>query len=448
MRLARAVEPTTEDDRQAQVQALFNAARIYALAVTFAAKEVSRQGERGVVPTAVIASRALELLEEALKQVPDAVRREEILNDPALRPLRRVPSRGPKRAVDQRSLTYRSRPVSLAFNRSPGLNGLHETTSICERSRRGGDVSAGDPRPFLPVPGPATGPVLTSWKTARCCPPSGQHNGRQRPGLAAAGDPGFQRAAGSSNTIDFDIPGQGVQTIAPLSPLPTITNSMLIDGFSQPGYAGTPLIELSGLSAGALDGLTITGSDVTVRGLAINSFSQGSGILITGTGASGNVIAANDIGTDPSGSLALPNDFGIRILAGAHDNLVGGSTAAAGNLITNNLGPGVSVEGNPSVGNRITANQIFANDVPPTPTPAGMLQFDGSSYVRLPGDLLDLYNAISRTVTQTIEAWFQTTSGGVILGASDFEPIHESDCMGRRWCTSAATAGCTPASLE
>ena len=161
---------------------------------------------------------------------------------------------------------------------------------------------------------------------------------------------------------------------------------------------------------------------MTVRGLAIDSFSQGAGILITGTGASGNVIAANDIGTDPSGSLALPNDFGIRILAGAHDNLVGGSTAAAGNLITNNLGPGVSVEGNPSVGNRITANQIFANDVAPTPTPAGMLQFDGSSYVRLPGALLDLYNAISRTVTQTIEAWFQTTSGGVILGAETSSP--------------------------
>ena len=95
VRLARAVQPTTEDDRQAQGQALFNAARIYALAVTFAAQEVSRQGERGVVLYRSYRSRALELLEEALKQVPDPVRREEILNDPALRPLRRVPSRGP-----------------------------------------------------------------------------------------------------------------------------------------------------------------------------------------------------------------------------------------------------------------------------------------------------------------------------------------------------------------
>ena len=37
-------------------------------------------------------------------------------------------------------------------------------------------------------------------------------------------------ATGATNTIDFDIPGPGVQTIAPLSPLPAITNPVLIDG--------------------------------------------------------------------------------------------------------------------------------------------------------------------------------------------------------------------------
>ncbi len=57
-------------------------------------------------------------------------------------------------------------------------------------------------------------------------------------------------ATGATNTIDFDISGTGVQTIAPLSPLPAITNPVLIDGTSQPGYAGTPLIELSGSQAG------------------------------------------------------------------------------------------------------------------------------------------------------------------------------------------------------
>src|SRR5262249_12931701 len=48
--------------------------------------------------------------------------------------------------------------------------------------------------------------------------------------------------------ITFAIPGTGVQTIAPTSPLPPITGSVLIDGSSQPGYAGTPLIALSSLA--------------------------------------------------------------------------------------------------------------------------------------------------------------------------------------------------------
>jgi hypothetical protein len=233
-------------------------------------------------------------------------------------------------------------------------------------------------------------------------------------------------ATGGSNTIDFKIPGEGVQAIAPASPLPAITKAVLIDGFSQPRYAGTPLIELSGSQADTADGLTIAGSGVTVRGLDIHGFSQGAGILISGTGATVDVIAANDIGTDPSGAQALPNYFGVRILGGAHDNLVGGTTAATGNLITDNLGPGVAVEGDGSVGNRITANRIFANDGPPTPTPTGMLQFDGSSYVRLLQDLFSYrisggYGA-DYPIPHTIESWFQTTSGGVILGSQSTDP--------------------------
>ena len=34
-------------------------------------------------------------------------------------------------------------------------------------------------------------------------------------------------ATGATNTIDFKIPGQGVQTIAPASPLPAITKAVL-----------------------------------------------------------------------------------------------------------------------------------------------------------------------------------------------------------------------------
>ena len=69
-------------------QAHFNAARIYAQAVEFAAQEVSREGERAVTLYRRYRTRALDLLDEALRREPDPARRTEILNDPALRPLR------------------------------------------------------------------------------------------------------------------------------------------------------------------------------------------------------------------------------------------------------------------------------------------------------------------------------------------------------------------------
>ena len=72
------------------------------------------------------------------------------------------------------------------------------------------------------------------------------HHGRQRPRLAPPGDPRFQRRDRRDEHDRLRHPGQGVQTIAPALPLPAITNPVLIDGISQPGYTGTPLIELSG----------------------------------------------------------------------------------------------------------------------------------------------------------------------------------------------------------
>src|SRR5262245_38943113 len=39
----------------------------------------------------------------------------------------------------------------------------------------------------------------------------------------------------AGGTITFNIPGAGVHTISPLSVLPTITNAVVIDGYTQPG---------------------------------------------------------------------------------------------------------------------------------------------------------------------------------------------------------------------
>ena len=147
------------------------------------------------------------------------------------------------------------------------------------------------------------------------------------------------------STIDFDIPGSGVQTIAPQTELPAITAAILIDGFSQPGYSGTPLIALNGSQMGSGDGLLITGPDATVRGLDLGGFSAGAGIHVTSASASGNWIYGNEIGTDPSGTQAEPNEAGVLIDAGASGNTIGGAAAGSGNVISGNNQNGVLIDG-------------------------------------------------------------------------------------------------------
>jgi len=161
--------------------------------------------------------------------------------------------------------------------------------------------------------------------------------------------------AAGSDVIVFAIPGSGPFTIQPTSSLPTITDRVVIDATTQPGYAGAPLIELSGSSAGAgTVGLRIAGGSSTVKGLAVNRFG-GYGIEITTAG--GNQILGNFIGTDVTGTAAAGNgNYGVS--ATTANNRIGGSGAGEGNLISGNLGGGVRLAGAGATGNVVQGNRI------------------------------------------------------------------------------------------
>ena len=92
----------------------------------------------------------------------------------------------------------------------------------------------------------------------------------------------------------------------------------------------------------------------------IISANLGSGISITGLGTNANIVAGNFIGTDAFAITPLGNaDNGMHIIDGA-DNRIGGSVDAA-NRIAFNAGIGVRIEGATATGNRIQANPIYAN---------------------------------------------------------------------------------------
>jgi CSLREA domain-containing protein len=147
-------------------------------------------------------------------------------------------------------------------------------------------------------------------------------------------------AFGTNDTIDFNIGGGGPQTISLQSALPTVTGRMTIDGTSQPGFAGTPLIVLDGTGAGAgVSGLTITAGFSTVKGLVIDNFAGNGVVLASGS----NVVAGDYIGVDSTGTAAAGNGGDGVVISGATTNTVGGTTASARNIISGNGGNGVDI---------------------------------------------------------------------------------------------------------
>jgi hypothetical protein len=174
------------------------------------------------------------------------------------------------------------------------------------------------------------------------------------------------------DTITFNIPGAAasVRTIAPQSPLPTITDAVVIDGYSQPGALvntlavgndAVPLIELKG-NGGSFSGLEITAGGSVVKGLVINAFGT-AGLMLTGT-TGGNTISGNFIGTDASGTAAVGNrDFGIFI--SSPGNHLGGTASEDRNVISGttstvvNFGIGILVQD--AAGNVFENNYIGTN---------------------------------------------------------------------------------------
>jgi uncharacterized repeat protein (TIGR01451 family) len=163
--------------------------------------------------------------------------------------------------------------------------------------------------------------------------------------------------------ISFGIPGSGLQSIALTSALPPITHPVSIDGTTQPGYAGSPLIELNGSGVGSSgSGIVLSGGNSTVKGLVINRFAAFGIVLAVG---GGDVIAGNYIGTDVSGTTALGNLVGVWI-SGVTANTIGGATIAARNVISGNTAFGVQIGDDsltafPSTGNSVQGNYLGTN---------------------------------------------------------------------------------------
>ena len=277
--------------------------------------------------------------------------------------------------------------------------------------------------------------------------------------------------ASEPSTIKFSI-GEGVQVIHvgenTGDSLPPITQRVVINGMTQPGYAGTPLIEIDGNEAPAADGLVIAAGGCAIYGLAIHSFNsspghpayqvnvastgaiirsnylgltatgecgpgpfqwfglhlnnssgceiggpgcgrnvisgnQWYGVYIDGPSATNNVVEGNYIGTDINGTGAHANGSGVYVSLGG-ENRIGGSAAGSRNIISGNPSNGVEIVS--SSWNLVQNNYIGTDQSGTVAVP------NGESGVRL-GSLNDGLCSSNQIIGNVISGNF---GDGVCLG--------------------------------
>jgi uncharacterized repeat protein (TIGR01451 family) len=255
----------------------------------------------------------------------------------------------------------------------------------------------GESAPTVMTSAPAaTFSVINTGDNGGVDPAAGAGTGTLRQAIVDA------NAMAGTDLIQFSI-GSGLQSINLAAPLPAITEAATIDGTTQPGFSGTPLIELRGVSAGAgANGVTIQTNNVSVRGLVINQF-DGFGILINGGNA--NSIQASFIGIDAAGGMALPNTLGGVGIQNGNNNTVGDMTPSGRNLLSGNSGPGVSVT-NSSMNNLVEGNFI-GTDV------SGTAAVGNSAGVSIDSSTSDTIGGTSVSARNLISG---NTGNGILLG--------------------------------
>ena len=217
------------------------------------------------------------------------------------------------------------------------------------------------------------------------------------------------------DTIAFNLPGSGVQSIVPKTSLPPITDPVVVDGYTQPGSSvntngpGMPdnavlKVVLDGSATGTYlsdsNGFMIHASNCCIRGMVFNSFG---GAAVYVDSGSGNVIEGNFFGTDCSGHQRRILYYGVTLNESSY-NTVGGADPSSRNVISCCEQAGILVSGSRSVQNIIRGNFVGTT---------------ASGDSALPGQLNGIIiDAAHNTVGGTVLGSANVVSGSMKTGVS------------------------------
>ncbi len=217
-----------------------------------------------------------------------------------------------------------------------------------------------------------------------------------------------------TNSIVFGITN-ATTTIVTTNTLPDITNPVVMDATTQPGYAGLPIVELTGLNvAGSLDGLRIRTSNSVIRGLVINRFA-GDGIEVTNS--SGVAIEGNFIGLSLAGTVDQGNSREGILLTNSANCIIGGIFATQRNFISGSQFNGVSINGPNATNNLVIGNVIglsLTNGAVANSQNGVLLS--GSRFNVVGGTTAAERNIISANSSDGVEVTGVTTLSNVIQG--------------------------------
>jgi titin len=212
-------------------------------------------------------------------------------------------------------------------------------------------------------------------------------------------------AAPGTDTIDFAIQGT-LPSIELATPLPQLTDPVDVDGTTQPGYQGTPLVRLLGFQVAGpggpqASGLVLAANGCTVIGLQIQGFPR-DGISVQ---SSGNSISANVIESNGRDGVAIFND--------ATGNIVGNTALNGGNVISDNDRDGVEIYDPGTSNNTVSENTIEGNLVD------GVAISGGASFNTIGGPPVQLgnfarNNLISGNHVYGVRISGPTTTGNVL----------------------------------
>jgi len=255
---------------------------------------------------------------------------------------------------------------------------------------------------------------------------------------------------GTPETIVFDtavFPPGSPAAITLTSPLPTLdTGDDTIDGSS----AG---VIVDGIHVGGC--FTITSDSNTIKGLQISScrgigveIGRGAqntiggsspgernvisgnftGVSIWGSGADGNRVIGNYIGTDAAGTEAMPNLTGVAFSQGAQNNTIGGSSPSERNVISGNLYDGVVILESATTGNVVKGNYIGtdAAGTEAMPNLTGVVFSQGAQNNTIGGTGAGEGNLIAYNEDDGVWVYGTDATGNTIRGNS----IHSNGDMG------------------